>query len=297
MRRTARSWSNRKTLSVSTKKEEGPRGPFLFRQIIVTGISKTIFSFLLLAVFAATANAQEASSEERAEAILAAAIKKIGGDRFLATGNMFLIGRVSSIQKGTTVASESLTALIVYPHDDRVETKSGKVKIVRVTRENSGWYFDGNVDAIFDMGPDQFARALRARRGSMDTLLRGFWRGKAKLSYIGKREATLGRRSDAIKLTYEDGEEFEFEFDHESLPFKAISRFKGINDETLVEETRFAQYIEQNGIRFPLVIDRIIDGNQVSRTNYDSFKFDVRVSDSIFIKPTDIKAFKKDLRF
>jgi hypothetical protein len=237
------------------------------------------------------------SSEERAETILAAAVKKIGGERFLATRNMFLTGRVSSIQKGVTVTSEALTALIVYPYNDRVETKSGKVKIVRVSGENSGWYFDGNVDAIFDMGPEQFARVVRARRGSMDTLLRGFWRGNAKLSYIGKREATLGRRSDAIKLTYDDGEEFEFEFDHESLPIKAISRFKGINEETLVEETRFAQYIEQNGIRFPLVIDRIIDGNQVSRTNYDSFKFDVRFPATIFEKPTDIRVFRRDLKF
>jgi hypothetical protein len=244
-----------------------------------------------------TAHSQELTSEERAEAIVTAAVKKIGGERFLATKTLFLTGRVSSIQKGATVASESLTAVFVYPHQDRVETKSGKVKIVRVSSETAGWYFDGNVDAIFDMGPDQFARVVRARRGSMDTLLRGFWRGKAKLSYIGKREATLGRRSDAVKLTYDDGEEFEFEFDHESLPFKAISRFKGINEETLVEETRFAQYIEQNGIRFPFVIDRLIDGNQVSRTNYDSFRFDIKIPSTIFDKPTDIRVFKRDMKF
>ena len=244
-----------------------------------------------------TAHSQEVTSDERAEAIVTAAVKRIGGERFLATKTLFLTGRVSSIQKGSTVASESLTAVFVYPYQDRVETKSGKVKIVRVSAETAGWYFDGNVDAIFDMGPDQFTRVVRARRGSMDTLLRGFWRGKAKLSYIGKREASLGRRSDAVKLTYDDGEEFEFEFDHESLPFKAISRFKGINEETLVEEIRFAQYIEQDGIRFPLVIDRLIDGNQVSRTNYDSFKFDVRVPASIFEKPTDIRVFKRDLKF
>ena len=263
----------------------------------MTRFSKTICSLFLTAVCFATVNAQGASSDERAEAVLAAAVQKIGGEKFLATRNMFLSGRVSSIQKGVTVASESLTALIVYPYQDRIETKSGKVKIVRVSGEDSGWYFDGNVDAIFDMGPDQFARVVRARRGSMDTLLRGFWKGKAKLTYIGKREALLGRRSDAVKLTYDDGEEFEFEFDHENLPFKAISRFKGINEETLVEETRFAQFIEQNGIRFPLVIDRLIDGNQVSRTNYDSFRFDVRVPDSIFTKPTDIRVFRRDLKF
>jgi hypothetical protein len=251
----------------------------------------------IASMFVVTADSQDTTSEERAEAVVAAAVRKIGGEKFLATKTLFLTGRVSSIQKGRTVASESLTAAFVYPYQDRVETKSGKVKIVRVSNEASGWYFDGNVDAIFDMGPEQFERVLRARRGSMDTLLRGFWRGKAKLSYIGKREATLGRRSDAVKLTYEDGEEFEFEFDHESLPLKAISRFKGINEETLVEEIRFAQYIEQNGIRFPFVIDRLIDGNQVSRTNYDSFRFDVRIPDSIFEKPSDIRGFKKDLKF
>jgi hypothetical protein len=263
----------------------------------VIRFSKTIFSLFLTAVLLTSVNAQEPSSEERAEAVLAAAVKKIGGERFIATRNVFLTGRVSSIQKGVTVASESLTALLFYPYQDRVETKSGKVKVVRVSGESSGWYFDGNVDAIFDMGPEQFARVVRARRGSMDTLLRGFWRGKAKLSYVGKREALLGRRSDAVRLTYDDGEEFEFEFDHENLPFKTISRFKGINDEILIEETRFAQYIEQNGILFPLVIDRLVSGNQVSRTNYDSFKFDVRFPDSIFIKPVDIKVFRRDLKF
>jgi hypothetical protein len=77
---------------------------------------------------------------------------------------------------------------------------------------------------------------------------------------------------------------------------KSIFSRIGADRKEIFEEDRFAQYIEIQGVKVPYVIDHFISGEQTSRVNYESIEFDKSVPDSIFQKPDNIKALKKDLK-
>jgi hypothetical protein len=127
-------------------------------------------------------------------------------------------------------------------------------------------------------------------------LLRGYWRGKATLSYVGRRPASLGKRNDVVKLAYEDGFVVEFEFSDDGLPAKAIYKRMNADNTEVIEEDRYAQFIDINGVKTPFIIDRYTNGAQNSRINYESVEFNKSISDSIFAKPGNPKELKKDLK-
>jgi len=133
-------------------------------------------------------------------------------------------------------------------------------------------------------------------RVSLDTLLRGSWRGKGELSYVGKRPATLGKRNDVVRLKYEDGLIVEFEFADDGTPMKASYKRTNSEGEELTEEDRYAQWVDVGGIRTPYIVDRFTNGKPTSRINYELVEFNVRVSDSVFDKPSNPKDLKKDLK-
>jgi hypothetical protein len=133
----------------------------------------------------------------------------------------------------------------------------------------------------------------------MENLLRGWWRREgATLSYVGRREASLGFRNETVKLTYPDGLWIEYEFAAiEGSPAKVIYKKKLTNPDTeevteVTEEDRFLKPITISGIVAALVIDHFRNGVQTHRINYDSIEFNKPVPDSLFTKPPNIKAVK-----
>ena len=44
------------------------------------------------------------------------------------------------------------------------------------------------------------------------------------------------------------------------------------------------------------LIDRLTDGQQSSRINYESVEFNKKIPDSIFSRPANVKEMKKDLK-
>ncbi len=161
----------------------------------------------------------------------------------------------------------------------------------------SGWIFDGDAQTINDQSKEQIEGFKRGIRTSLDNLLRGSWRGKATLSYVGKRQASLGRRNDVVRLTFEDGFTVEFEFSDDCLPMKALFKRLNADKEEIKEEDRYAQFVDVQGIKTPFIIDHFSDKQQTSRINYESVEFNKQISDSIFNKPKSAKELKKDLKF
>jgi hypothetical protein len=108
----------------------------------------------------------------------------------------------------------------------------------------------------------------------------------------------LGKRNEVIKLRYDDGFTVEFEFAAaDALPMKAIFTRLSSGNEELKEEDRYAQFVENQGVFAPFIIDHFTNGMQVSRVNYESIEFNKPIPDSIFSKPTNLKELKKDLKF
>jgi len=258
----------------------------------------TFRSFILSAVVAClvTVIALAQTAPETADSILNRAVQRLGGDRYLKVTTQVGRGRFSLMKDGMVASSQTFIDVIVYPDKERTEFKGGGTKFVQTNVGSNGWVYDGDQELIKIQNETQIENFQRGMRVSLDTLLRGAWRGRAELSYVGKRPATLGKRNDVVRLKYEDGLTVEFEFADDGTPMKASYKRTNSEGEEVTEEDRYAQWVDVGGIRTPYIVDRFTNGKPTSRINYELVEFNVRVPDSIFDKPSNPKDLKKDLK-
>ncbi len=233
----------------------------------------------------------------KAEEILQKAIKSLGGNSYLQIKTQIGHGRFSVIKEGAAVSSQTFIDVLVFPDKERTEFKGGGSKTVQVNTGDTGWVYDGDQDLIKVQNAGQIANFKQGIQTSLDNLLRGYWKGNADLTYIGKRPATLGKRNDVVKLTYKDGSSVEFEFAaDDGLPQKAIYKSKSSDGEDVTDEDRYAQFLDIGGVKSPFIVDRVVGGKPSSRINYESLDFNKPIPDSIFAKPATTKELKKDMK-
>ena len=256
----------------------------------------TIFVFSSVAVSQTEdAPVKKAANTPQAEAIIQKAIQFLGGDKYLNVKTQIGKGKYSAIRDGGVASFQTFSDIIVYPDKERTDFKGGGTKSTQTNVGNSGWVYDGDQELVKEQSEKQIEGYKRGIRTSLDYLLRGHWKGDAELSYIGKRQGTLGKRNDTIKLTYKDGLEVEFEFADDGTPVKGSYKHLNPEGEEVKEEDRYAQFIDVGGIKAPFIIDRFTAGTQSSRINYETIEFNKAVADSIFAKPSSKDA-KKDAK-
>jgi hypothetical protein len=244
------------------------------------------------------AQPETAKTNDPAVAVINKAVQFLGGDRYLQVETQIGRGKFSVLRGPGVSSFQSFIDVIVFPDRERTEFKSMGSKTIQVNTGDSGWVFDGDQSVIKEQDQKQISDFHRALRTSLDNVLRGYWKGQADLSYVGKRPAMLGKRNDVVKLTYEDGFVVEFEFSaDDGTPQKALYKRPDGGSDTIKEEDRYAQFIEEGGIKTAYVIDRFTDGSHASRINYESVQFNRSIPDSIFAKPATPKEAKKELKF
>lgn len=257
---------------------------------------KFVLLFLLvIGVFSVGAQETDKNSEtQKAQAIIQKAIQKLGGDRYLQVKTVIGRGNFNQMAENGASSFSSFVDTIVFPDKERTEFKGSGIKTVQTNVGETGWYYDGTNKSITDQTPEQIAAFRQALRTSLDNLLRGYWRKEnARLEYAGRREASLGKRNEAVKLTYPDGFVVEFEFSaQDGTPAKVLYKRKNADGEETKEETRFAQFIEANGVSAPFILDFYRNGKLTGRANYSTIEFNTPVPDSLFAKPTDAKKLK-----
>lgn len=253
---------------------------------------------LVILVLANALRAQPEDNKLKAEAVIAKAIQNLGGDRYLQVRSQVGRGKFSVIRGNAVVSFQTFVDVIVFPDKERTEFKGGGSRTIQANSGNTGWVYDGDQELIKIQNEAQIANFKQSIRTSLDNLLRGYWKGEAEVTYIGKRPATLGKRNEVVKLTYKDGFAVEFEFAaDDGLPQKAIYKRTNPDGEEIKEEDRYAQFIDVGGVKTPFIVDRFTDGTPSSRINYVSVEFNKNIPDSIFTKPTNPKEAKKDLKF
>ena len=258
--------------------------------------------FLFSLKFAAVAQEKLGSpppADAKAEAVVNHAIEVLGGPAYLNIKTSIGRGFFTAYQDGVSQLPTRFLDYIVYPDRERTEFTSLGIRSIQTNAGDVGWIFDGATRSLSDMKPPQIAEFKRSIRTSLENLLRGWWRKDgATLSYVGRREAGIAKRNEAVRLTYPDGFWVEFEFGaRDGLPAKVIykqTRKKADSDETeeLNEEDRLAKYITINGITAAWVVDHYLNGVQTSRLSYESIDYNQAVPDSLFIKPANVKAIK-----
>jgi hypothetical protein len=263
---------------------------------------KSIFLVIIIAFSAVTAFAQDPTptpppQREKAEAVIAKAVTTMGGDRYLQVRSQIGRGKFSLLKDGGVISFQAFTDVIVFPDKERTEFKGGGTRTIQTNTGDTGWVYDGDQDLVKVQNEKQITDFKAALRTSLDGLLRGYWKGNAELSYIGKRPATLGKRNDVVKLTYKDGFTVEFEFAaDDGTPQKAL--YKRLYSEGVEskEEDRYAQFLDMNGIKAAFIVDRFTDGKASSRINYETIEFNKTISDSWFAKPSSPKDAKKEFK-
>ena len=266
---------------------------------------KTIFLaaffslFICAFTFGQEINSQKvvnAGNDEKAEAVIKKAVEKLGGDKYLQVKSQIGRGRFSVMSDNAIISFQSFVDVIVFPDKERTEFKGTGAKNVQTNVGKGGWVFDGEAQVVKEQTAAQIENFKRGINVSLDNLLRGGWRGAADLSYVGKRQASVGKRNDVVKLTYADGFAVEFEFADDATPVKSIYKTTNAAGEEIKEEDRYAQFIEIQGIKTPFIIDRFTNNVQVSRINYETIEFNKPISDAIFTMPKNAKELKKDLK-
>ncbi len=259
-------------------------------------LSKTLSLVLCLCFLAVGGSAQK--GDEKAEAVLKKAVAALGGDNYLNIKSQISRGKFSLMRDGKTGSFQSFVDVIVFPDKERTEFKAFGRKTIQTNTGETGWIFDGEAEVINVQSESQVESFKRGMNAGLDNLLRGFWRGKADLSYVGRREATLGKRNDVVKLTYNDDDfTVEFEFSAEGLPAKAIYKRTNPEGKETTEEDRYAQIVDVQGVKVPFIIDHFSGGVHVSRINYETVEFNKPIPDSVFTKPSTPKEAKKDIKF
>jgi len=153
------------------------------------------------------------TADEKSQQIIKHAIETLGGQPYLNVKTVTGKGFYTAFSDGVSQLPSKFLDYIEYPDRERTEFVSLGIKTIQANSGNSGWMFDGAVKTIKDQSQTQVDDFKRTLRTSVENLLRGWWqKDGAKVVYVGRREAGLAKRNDAIRLTYPDGYWVEYEF-------------------------------------------------------------------------------------
>lgn len=239
-----------------------------------------------------------AAADERAESIIKRAVEAVGGAAYLSVRTVVGRGHYTPYAKGVPGDLVTFLDYLVFPDRERTEFRSRGVRSIQTNvgtgADATGWIYDGLAKSLHDMKPEQIEDFRFTMRTSLDNLLRGWWRKEgAQLTYLGRREAGLARRNEAVRLTYPDGFAVDYEFGaRDFLPAKVSYKRKDKEGNEQQEEDRFLRHLAFEGVTVPFVIDHYRANVQTSRINYDSVEFNRPATDALFAKPASVKAVK-----
>lgn len=237
--------------------------------------------------------------DDKAEKVVQKAVQAVGGEAYLKVQTVIGRGFFTEYRDGISGVPIRFVDYIAYPDRERTEFSGGGNRVIQTNDHNQGWLFDAAAKTLKDQTAQQVEDFQTLIRTSVENLLHGWWRREgAVLSYIGRREAGIGRRNEAVRLTYTDGFWIEYEFAAiDGLPAKVLYKRKYKNPDTeaieeVPEEDRLFRPITVSGVVAPFVIDHFRKNVQTHRINYESIEFNKTLADSLFAKPASIKAVK-----
>ena len=243
-------------------------------------------------------SAAAAAADERAESVVKRAVEAVGGPAFLNVKTIVGRGNYAPYAKGVPGDIIQFLDYLVFPDRERTEFRSRGVRSIQTNvgtgADATGWVFDGMAKSLHDMRPEQIEDFRFSMRTSIYNLLLGWWRKEgATLTYLGRREAGLAKRNEAVRLTYPDGLMIDYEFGaRDFLPAKVSYKRKNEEGEEQPEEDRYLRHMAVAGVTLPFVVDHYRAGVQTSRINYETIEFNQPTPDALFAKPASVKAVK-----
>jgi hypothetical protein len=265
----------------------------------VSIVAAIAFTAVCTAAQPPNASATPKAADNKAEAVINRATEAIGSSSFLNVQTVVGRGFYTTYQDGAPLLPTRFVDYIAFPDKERTEFTTNGVRVINTNIGSTGWLYDGATKSLNDLKAPQVEDFKRGMRASFENLLRGWWRKEnATLTYIGRREAGLAKRNEALRITYPDGFWVEFEVGaRDGIPAKVIykrTRTKPDSEETVevTEEDWLAKPIVLNGVTAFYVIDHFVDGKQTSRINYESIEYNRPLPETLFTKPANAKSVK-----
>jgi hypothetical protein len=240
-----------------------------------------------------------ASIDDKSQQVIDHAIEVLGGQKYLNVQTVIGKGFYTTFKDGMSQIPARFLDYIAYPDRERTEFTGAGIRTIQTNTGNTGWMFDGAVKKISDQTPAQVEDFKRTMKTGLENLLRGWWKKDGgKITYVGRREAGLAKRNEAIRVTYPDGFWIEYEFGAKDyLPSKIIYKRNRKDPDTgdqveVTEEDQLLKFITIDGVTAAWVVDHFVNGKQTSRINYESMQYNQRFADNLFAKPDNVKSIK-----
>jgi len=254
---------------------------------------------LILSLLMAQTPAPSTSVDQKSQEIIDRAIETLGGQKYLGVQTVIGKGFYTTFKDGISQIPARFLDYLAYPDRERTEFTGAGIRTIQTNDGDTGWMFDGAVKKISDQTPAQVAEFKQAIRTSLEYLLRGYWKKDGgKITYVGRREAGVGKRNETIRLTFPDDWWIEYEFGaRDGLPAKIIYPRERKDPDSgdmveMIEEDHLFKFITIDGVTAPWVIDHFIKGKQTSRIAYEQVQYNQRFADNLFAKPADVKSIK-----
>jgi len=254
---------------------------------------------IILSLIFAQSPAPSATVDEKSQQIIDRAVQALGGEKYLNIQTVTGKGFYTTYRDNISQIPARFLDYIEYPNRERTEFVGSGIRTIQTNDGDTGWFFDGAVKKISDQTPAQVDNFKQQMKTGVEYLLRGWWKKEGgKITYVGRREAGLARRNEAIRITYPDGFWIEYEFAaKDGLPAKIIYKRTRKDPDSgdqveSTEEDRLLTFITVDGVTTPWIIDRYVDGKQYHRINYESVQYNQKFPDNLFGKPVDVKSIK-----
>ena len=252
---------------------------------------------LLLAI---TARAQrvdpnDPKNVQRGAELIKQAVQARGGERFLSFTNVMGSGMYTQFQKGLSQNPRQFIDWIVFPDKERTEFGKGKKKnrTIQVNVGKTGWLYDGDAETLKDQTDKQIEEYLESLEFDIDRLLRAAAKGDGvEVGFAGREETRPGERADSVAIRLKSDRTAYLLLDSQThLPI-SLSYEKTEDGALVKQETRYNQYVDYDGVKFPNIVDFFRDNVQTGRVNYQLIKLNTQIGDDLFAKPANAKAIK-----
>lgn len=240
-------------------------------------------------------NPNDPKNVQRGAELIKQAVQARGGERFLNFTNIMSTGMYTPYQKGLSQLPIQFVDWIVYPDKERTEFGKGKKKDrrIQVNVGKTGWVYDGDAQTLKDQSDKQIEEHLEGLEYDIDRLLRAAAKGDGvEVGFAGREETRPGERADALAIRLKSDRTAYLLLDSQThLPI-SLSYEKTEDGALVKQETRYNQYVDYDGVKFPNIVDFFRDNVQTGRVNYQLIKLNTQVTDELFAKPANVKAVK-----
>ena len=263
-------------------------------------IFKLVFIGCAALLLAITARAQrvdpnDPKNVQRGAELIKQAVQARGGERFLNFTNVMANGMYTQFQKGLSTIPRQFVDWIVFPDKERTEFGKGKKKnrTIQVNVGKTGWLYDGDAETLKDQTDKQIEEYLESLEFDIDRLLRAAAKGDGvEVGFAGREETRPGERADSVAIRLKSDRTAYLLLDSQThLPI-SLSYEKTEDGGLVKQETRYNQYVDYDGVKFPNIVDFFRDNVQTGRVNYQLIKLNTQVGDDLFAKPASPKAIK-----